>query len=75
MYGRSYNWGDLPESRLNDYTKQHNGKRRNICRGTFDIFNQKNGRFSAQFELVRLRSRHKTVFLGNIKTFEEKKTT
>ena len=41
MYGRSYNWGDLPESRLNDYTKQHNGKRRNICRGTFDIFNYK----------------------------------
>lgn len=34
---------------------------------------RKNGRFSAQFELVRLRSRHKTVFLGNIKTFEEKK--
>ena len=28
-------WGFLPDSRLNDCTEQQNGKRRNICVGTW----------------------------------------
>ena len=28
-------WGFLPDSRLNDYTEQQKGRRRNICIGTW----------------------------------------
>jgi len=34
LFVTAYYWGFLPDSRLNDFTEQQNGKHRNICIGT-----------------------------------------